>query len=478
VFAVERLESIDDVARRVRSASAAAFVSPTIHSVKSTEASRGYSVRQEVEALPQKYEAGHVVAICSHAALLMSDFTNFHGWHLVVDEVPGVLHSEEIASKCDVEFFARHYELTPVDQKWSSVTLTDQGLAIDGSDLAMDDSHRHLRAFHQRVVEASRGGDTVRSVICNLQSWPEMAQDNLKWVWWSVFSIHQLEAFRSIKFLGNAFTQSLSYKILRKRANLQPGDNRRPVQWKSFSKNRVRAFAKRNVHVRYFATRNAACSHFATDVGLRHRKQIGEYVASQVAAEHMIWTCNKLKDVVADPLFEALPATSYLRPRQAGTDAYMDRSHALIIYASKPSRNMRSVLDHLRLDDSDWVISNEYETILQFVTRTSVRDPANAQDVTIWVYNKDQATYLMDYLATLRHVTADIDLIDLGLVFEASNPGGRPKISRTPDEAAALAQEQRDRKARTERERRKKLKEARFVAGQPLRPRGRPRKAA
>lgn len=32
-----------------------------------------------VEALPARYENGHVIALCSHEALLMSDFTDYQG---------------------------------------------------------------------------------------------------------------------------------------------------------------------------------------------------------------------------------------------------------------------------------------------------------------------------------------------------------------------------------------------------------------
>ena len=210
LLAVEKIDAITELADRIRARARGSIVP---HEIASTGARRGNSVRQEVEALPSRYQSGHVVAICTHAALMMSDLRAFEGWHLIVDEVPNVLLMSEVQSKLDVTFFEAHYALTHVRGLWWQVTLTEAGRRIDGSDLQQDDSHRHLRMFHQRVADSERD---ERAVVCNLQRWSDMRQPDLQWTWWSLFSVRQLAAFETIRFLGNGFMDSVSAKMMQR----------------------------------------------------------------------------------------------------------------------------------------------------------------------------------------------------------------------------------------------------------------------
>lgn len=442
LFAVERRDSVDELAARM-AAHAGSGVEPRIVKIKSHPAQRGFSVRQEVEALPTRYENGHVIALCTHEALLMSDLADFHGWNLVIDEVPNVLLMQEVQSKLDLAFFATHYALTRINDEWSKVTLTDQGRDITGSDLYQDDSHRHLRLFHQRVA---RSTDSTRAVLCNLHSWDGMEHGDVKWVWWSLFSVRELESFAKIYCLGNGFMAAVSTKMMR----VWDQD----AEWHVTSTNGTRQVAPRRVSVRYFSSdRPAAKSFFESAKGQQALTAIGNHIAARVPHNRFIWSAN---EVAVPPLRATLPSSGQLKPKQAGTGKWMHCTDAAMIYAAKPNPNVRSVLDAIGVSHADWVQTAEFETVLQFVTRTSIRDVGSAAHATVYVFDRWQAQYLMTFFASQAHIDADIEWIDLGLTFKQEKPG--PKVRTvTPEEAEQRIAARRAKKALSARNRRARL---------------------
>lgn len=441
LIAVEKIDGVAELAARIRKIARGTI---TLNEIASTGPRRGSSVRQEVEAMPFRYESGHVVVICTHAALLMSDLREFEGWHLIVDEVPNVLLMSEVQSKLDATFFETHYALAHVHGPWSEVTLTEAGKRIDGSDLQQDDSHRHLCMFHQRVADSER---TARPVVCNLRCWGDMRQSDLQWTWWSLFSVRQLAAFATVRFLGNGFMNSVSAKMMQR---WEPD-----VQWVTRSTPGDRPLVIRSVLVRYFSPdRRASKNLFESPKGQTALTAIAAYIAADAPSDRFIWSSN---DVVRRLLARHLPAERRLAPRQAGTDSWMHCTHAAMIYAAKPSKNVKSVLRAVSVTEDEWISTNEREAILQFVTRTSIRDVASADRATVYVFDKDQADYLMAFFAQQPHMRAASEFVDLGLDLAFDKPGPKAK-ARSPEEVANTMAERRKRKAQCERDRRARQK--------------------
>jgi hypothetical protein len=270
-----------------------------------------------------------------------------------------------------------------------------------------------------------------------------MESGNVKWTWWSLFSLRQLEAFDSILILANGFMGSVGAKML------QAWDD--DIVWNVRCSNGTRELVHRKVAIRYFSYRRSSLNFFESPTGQAHLASIGDHIRSNVDAARFIWSAN---DKARDAL--ALPQASYLTPRQAGTDRFMHCTEAAMIYAAKPNQNVRAVLRAFGIDPACWVSTNEYETVLQFVTRTSLRDVASAAPVTIYVYDRDQADYLMEFLDRQPHVTAECEFIDLNLQYPERSKGGRPREVLTFDEARekekarnrARAEQQRIRRAR------------------------------
>ena len=254
LFAVQRIDGIKELERRIRGLHSTNG-NLALRTIMSSKEIRGGSVRQEVESLPTKYEQGHVIVICSHAALMMSDLSQFAGWNLVIDEVPEVLQMADLGTNLDVAFFAQNYFLTQLTDKWSVVSPTDLGAKIKGSVLRQDDSHRHLGVFHQRVMGSANGR---QHVVCNLQSWAEMGNEDVRWVWWSLFTLEQLRAFDRVLFLGNGFFESTSAKILCQWST--------DVEWQEVGQLDARILTERPVSIIYFCNqRRASKNYFESD---------------------------------------------------------------------------------------------------------------------------------------------------------------------------------------------------------------------
>lgn len=147
-----------------------------------------------------------------------------------------------------------------------------------------------------------------------------------------------------------------------------------------------------------------------------------------------------------------LAGRSYLSPRQAGTNDFQHISHAVAIYSAKPSPNLISLLKLLGVKPDAWTRSVEHETILQFVTRTSIRDAGNSSPVHLWVFDRAQALYLKEYFDGLDYVLATMTLVENGPEIPTKQKTGPKAAVRTPEqqaeyEAAKLIRD-RDRKRR------------------------------
>ena len=150
-------------------------------------------------------------------------------------------------------------------------------------------------------------------------------------------------------------------------------------------------------------------------------------------------------------------------PRQAGTNLHSRVSHAAIIYSAKPSANLRGLLQVLGISNELWTKSVEHETICQFMTRTSVRDPDNASPVHLWVFDHEQARYLKEYFDGLDHVSATIAHIADGPAIPAIAKSGPKVADRTPEQQVEFQNAKRRKDAERKR---KKRAEARAIAQQ------------
>lgn len=450
LFVTERRETFPELDARMRAAADAAKTRPIIRHIHS-ENHGGRGVASRVATLPGDYRPlDHVIVIITHEALLRSDFKNFAGWQIVIDEVPRFLDFQEKRTALDAAFFQQHYELTPFGGKWHTVTLTAAGRALTVPDVRSDQSHAHLDLFHARVIEASQPSPK-RHVLCSLPDWTDMSDKTVAWCWASVFSLRSLDAFDRVELLGNRFRDDIG-------ATISAFFDTDEIEWERLpGPNNPTQPRPRTVSIHFFSERPSAKGWFGEDAGQAVLREVGHHL-STVLPDAAIWTTNNAgrpgKPSPRELL--ALPDKGYLTPKQAGTNEYRGLHHAAIIYAAKPCANLRSLLELLGIDSDHWTRSVEFEAVLQFVTRTSIRNPNSTAPVSLWVFDRGQAMYLKEYFDALPHVTTSVQRVPLAIDIPDKQKGGQPRVIRTPEQQEAVNAERRKRDAARKRESRRR----------------------
>lgn len=441
VYACEKVEMMQEIASRILAASTSATSLPVIVMIHRGNHSIA-NVGRQIADLPGESAAhDHVIALITHEGMMASEFVGFEGWTLIVDEVPSMIAMHPYRTPTDLAFFETNYVLTPAsddpDERWSLVTLTDAGKALDLGALSKCEGHSYLHQFHRRCRDPRMGP------VVNLRSWEEMTEKRREWVWWSLFQPSQIASFSNILFLGNGFTKSVSFSLF---------DNGE-IEWNEVYNLGNRPLRHRNARVVYYSDRPTSLSYLASEAGQDDLGKIAAHVAASTV-EPMFWSANDRTKAAVE---RHLDPSAYRTPRQAGTSALMAYHCAAIFYAAKPSREIEQAIRGLGSNADQWVATNEYETILQFLTRTSVRDVSSTADVTLHVFNRDQARYLKAFFDAQPHITCTLEKVDLDLSTQVRKAPGRKALVLTPEEREAHAAEKREKHRLRMRERRAKV---------------------
>lgn len=402
---------------------------------------KAHGVRRRIHDLADSY-ASHpdVCVFITHEGMRMCDFSDFEGWSIWIDEVPDIMDNESMNIGVSRALFESLYTLVPIlnaDNEttgWSEITAKDSD--TDAAMIAADDIACALRALHRRVLEAKATGR--RSVIVNGSDWSEFNASN-KLNWFSIWSPELISNFQSVNFLANAFTDSLTFQIMR---SMWPN-----IEWMEIKTNNMREFVKRDVTIHYYAENHVGSRMlFGSDQGKANLSMVCDDINKRVGRRDHIWMCNN-----ADAETINLSGRK-LSPKQAGSNEYAGISTATCIYTVKPDAHQRKVYELLGVDPAYYCETNERETILQFMCRTSLRDPTNDSPIDLFVYDREQAEYLLRYFNRddRGYVAATMELHDLGFAT-TERKAGRPTVDRTPEEKRELARKrkaaQRARKA-------------------------------
>lgn len=424
IYAADRIEAIEERARSLRAmrADEQSLKVVTIYSNHDYRAV-GPSVTAQIEAVPADYaEHSNIVVLITHEALKFANFEAFagEGWSLWIDEVPSVLDNDTHLFHVAWDKLDELYSLTPFeDERWSEVSLKNTG--IDVAALALCDGSQVLRPFHRRV------GDPRRTVLVNVIDWSELSVKRRKMSWYSVWSPAELTTFDAVFMLGNALMNSLTARLWRRHWP--------EVKWVAMEAP-VRVFKPRRVKITYFAESHTATRKlFGSDKGKENLKQIARYLNGRGLGREMIWTCNRPDRAI----LSAMPG-EWLTPKKAGSNGYAKRSHVAAIYTAKPDDSLKLVLERLGLSGQDHTETAEYETILQFICRGSIREPDDQSDFHIYVYDRRQADYLLTYFRehALGYVLwPEIVLENLGFAYDVrdSKRGRKPQVLTLAEQA-------------------------------------------
>lgn len=463
----DRLEAIDefrdDLYRRRPNLRVEVITSGTVH-----------GTRARVRDLPDQLR-DHCVVLITHTAMMISDLSKFEGWHVWIDETPSVYMQEAFVSSVSHDFLERNFKLSPLssDHAWHAMSMTETGWRTGLKEIAADSALSVYRNLYERVLACSQPPESLpkrirkdihhdarRAVVCDLPDW-SAAKDRRAWSYWSVWSPKSLNAFRTATVMANGFDRSLTFELFRK---LEPD-----VDWQRLEIPH-RPFANRTVTIEYFAETHRASRYlFESDDGKANLQRI----ASHLKGEEQIWMTNERYAVSLREM-----GGLRLSPKQAGSNQYENRSAAACIYSAKPSPVQQEILTHIGLDPEVWTETNEHETILQFLARTSIRDPKATANVTLTVYDKVQAAYLQRYFENLPHCDVEMRLTDLGFAYVERGRGRPAKQKSDTDRSQSIEKRKEADRARAKRNRANLTQEQRDERNRKRRERYARRKAA
>lgn len=376
------------------------------------------NVRVEIEALPAIYRTGHVIALITHEGLKSADLAAFEGWTLYIDETPSIWDKQLLSTSVTKDFFARHYDLMQTEnERVRRITAVTDSTA---KDFARDDLAKTVGVLHCRVLS-----DRIE-VATKLESWADLDED-ANWTWWSIWSPEQLSVFQRVTILANAFTRSVTYRIMSAKWP--------EIDWVRLDRTMTRPYAQRRVVIHYYARAHTAQRMlWSSERGKGHLRQVARHIDAQVDPMRHIWMCNA--DDEATLMTQGVNIAGVkLSPRQQGSNRYMAATSATMIYTSKPDASDRMVMGLIGVEPESVIETREYEVLVQFACRTSIRDAASTDTVDLYVYDEVQAKHLAAYFASTGYCIPSLQLHDLG--FADWTPERKTKRVLTVEEMQA-----------------------------------------
>jgi hypothetical protein len=188
LYAVDRRDIIAEHLRTLERHTHEAGMRPYILEVHSGVLDRlsGRSVRVEVEALPQSYRSGHVIAFITHCSLKSADLSRFSEWHLIIDEVPSFWDQASLSTRVSAPLLRDLFEIVPQGVGSKLVPRHRIGRSIISEDtLAGPIATLHERASNRRD-----------EVITHLMSWDDLDRSP-RWRWYSMWPPGELTHFAS-----------------------------------------------------------------------------------------------------------------------------------------------------------------------------------------------------------------------------------------------------------------------------------------
>jgi hypothetical protein len=357
--------------------------------------------------------------------------------------------------------FRANYGLEPArgaGTGWSRVQVRAD--APGPAMVAADDLVGGATPFHRRAL--SRSG-----VYANLAALEEV-ESGAEWSWWSVWEAAELAAFDRVLLVGNAFSRSLSRRLMQER----PGEGHR-VRFERFDLPwGRRPLAPRRLVIRYFTEHPGSTTFWANHPeGQRCIRAVTEWIAANAPADRHIYAGN---GAIEGVLAQARVMGLRLSPCVAGLDDYDDMEHASILFSAKLTPQEEKALALFGIDAEEVRRSREFEAVLQFLSRCAVRRP-DFGGTCFWnVYDGEQARFLQGFVEEHGLGEVTLEHVDVGIGHIV-----RPRKHKKLVGEAAAARDAKRRKSNTERVRaHRERKKAERMAHGSYRGRGRPRKAA
>lgn len=416
------------------------------------------AVEHQIKCLNHK---AHAILLVTHETLKTVDWSLIKGeWEITIDEAPAVLDSDTTCTSGAVAWWDANFILRPVGETgWSELVLDPNAVSIE--QLASDDDLDDRVSLMRRVQQAP--------VYANVTKWDQTAPAGIRWTWFSVWCPLELSGFRQVKVLANHFRSTMTYHLL----DRFYGDR---IKWIDEATPDARVWKRREARIGYFLEdpKGGSTTHWSKPEGREQLRKVGAWLRENSPADHIMTTNRGYEDVLS--LWE-VPGSA-LSPKQAGSNDWVAYTCATMIYSSKATRNERPLLSKIGITYDEVRRAREFEDILQFVFRLSLRDHESDAPVDIRVYDSAQAEFLAEFLAATGYVDVSVWCItEAGIATQwRQKPGRQPLIeTMDPQEYAEKAEADRKTKAQKQKEYRARLNAEKIARGEEVRRRGRPK---
>lgn len=440
IFCLEQNEKMHEVEAMIKAKAALAGTNPWVQKINSQEQD---SVRKSVSEISQNFcFTNHIIILITHTAMLESDMSAFAGWEIVVDEVPSMLTAKEIQTSMSFKILREYFTLTPHPdpdpdyEGWSIIGLSPEGRKLSAAEVDADDL-MNLGPLYRAVV---RSETSSSSILARLANWDEASRKK-KWFYAHWFSFFDLESFDKITLLGNGFLESVAVQFVRLQDAELAAERGQTIEWIPLPKpEQIAAPIRRIVTIHYFQTEHATRYKMSKPAGQANIVKAAKHLATTLP-KSAIWSANngetKKKKCFMN-LMKPHIGIDPISPKQAGSNIYRHVHAAAIMYIANPSPNTAAFLDMAGIDPKCWTATNEHEAILQFATRTSIRDPNSTHPVDCYVLDKDDAQYLADYFSKAGH-DVRMNLVNAGLeiLTDRRKNNGAKKLDLTEAERKA-----------------------------------------
>ena len=383
LYVVDRRDVIADRIKRIRKISQDVTINE-IHSehVASRIRSWNYDAANDDD---------HQVLIITHEGLMISDLSSYAGWSIIIDEVLDPWMYDDVKSTLTADVFS---ELFTINDRYLTIRKNTTPSKLM-SDTALNDQM-------PKLYNAAKRGQVIVTI-------DDFSVDR-SWQWFSIWNFDQLKVFDVRYVMANSFSESLMYKLMMATGGFVFKEIDLPET----------AYEPRRVIIRYFDHENRACqSFFKSNTGKQALTAIWAYYEKM--PPDRVWTKNNQN------MNNLNCHGSRLNPKVSGSNSYKNYTKATIIYSAKPSAQEQRMIDLFEIDVDEVIRARELETIIQFVTRTSIREPDDARTCEFDVYDAGQAADLKAYLDGLDiGLVVTLAYIDLGIKKREVRQNGRP----------------------------------------------------
>jgi hypothetical protein len=422
LFACPRIDLIEERERDLRRMMAVSGTSPTLVVIHGQKGRRAPVHQQIVEAIEGHQSDDHVIVLITHEGMMMSDFDDCAGWHVLIDEIPPAFVGGNLTVRAGATYFERCFDLmSDSDSCWSKLLVRDDAPSTKA--LLQDDLLQGLATLEKRAR-------SPQGVYVNVHDWADLQVHGRKLQWWSAWTPLQLRSFESVTIAGAGFHESILAKTMQV---LHSGE---------FEINDVRLpglnRASRRVRIHYFTRGHRGSTTFWEGPGRKCLNAVTRVLKDQDVG---YYSGNK---VVTDYLDGWLNA-EMVSPKAEGTNSLMHHRSCAFIYSAKAKPDDEPLISLFDISREEIERAREIEDVIQFVLRGDLRNPTSTLDYSIYLYDLHQAEALATYIQEQSLGDPELVGLDHAGIMDVKRPArGRPRTiedMRTKKERAAEKRE-------------------------------------